>query len=163
MKNMLLSKLKMATAVMLALGVLTWGTVALSYRAFAVKQQQTNKKVGTSSGVGRTPMVEVWQERAVLKDHGDLVYSVAFAPNGKLFATAGADGTVKLWETATRRVKATLQGDESRVYSVAFSPRCWTSRRPPPPRVAGRDRLRPERPKRTKRGIAGNKRRCVRC
>jgi RNA polymerase sigma factor (sigma-70 family) len=122
MKNMLLSKLKIATAVILALGVLTGGTVALSYRALAVKQPQANKKAATSSSGGRTPMVEVWQERAVLKDHGDLVYSVAFAPNGKLFATAGLDGTVKLWETATARLKATLPGDDRGVFSVTFSP-----------------------------------------
>ncbi|HEY7152662.1 MAG TPA: sigma-70 family RNA polymerase sigma factor [Gemmataceae bacterium] len=122
MKNMLLSKLKMATAVLLALGILTGGAVALSYRAFAVKQPQANKKIETRSSGGRTPIVEVWQERAVLKDHGDLVHSVAFAPNGKLFATAGADGTVKLWETATGRVKATLPCGGRSVYSVAFSP-----------------------------------------
>jgi RNA polymerase sigma factor (sigma-70 family) len=122
MKNMLRSKLKMAMALLLAVSFLTGGTLALSSRSFAVKQPQVNKELGARTSGRRAPMVEVWQERAVLKDHGDLVHSVAFAPNGKLFATAGSDGTVKLWETAASRVKATLQADERGVLSVAFSP-----------------------------------------
>ncbi len=122
MNKMLLSKLKMATAALLAVSVLAGGMIALSYRAFAAKEPQVNKKTVTSSGVGRTPRMDVWRERAVLKDHGDLVHSVVFAPSGKWFATAGSDGTVKLWETPPPRVKATLRGHENSVLSVAISP-----------------------------------------
>ncbi|MGH7222641.1 MAG: sigma factor-like helix-turn-helix DNA-binding protein, partial [Gemmataceae bacterium] len=122
MKKMLLAKLKWATAMLLVFGVLTGGTAALSYRVFATKPPQANKKARTPLGAGRTPMVEVWQQRAVLKDHGDLVYGVAFAPNGKWFATAGGDGSVKVWETAHPRLKATLGDHESRALAVTFSP-----------------------------------------
>jgi len=122
MKRMLLTKLKWAMAVLLVFGVLTGGTAALSYRVFATKPARENKKARTPSDAGRTPMVEVWQQRAVLKDHGDLVYGVAFAPKGKRFATAGRDGSVILWETANPRRKATLGGRDSRALSVTFSP-----------------------------------------
>jgi RNA polymerase sigma factor (sigma-70 family) len=121
MKKMLLAKLKWATAVLLVFGVLTGGTVALSYQVFATKPSQKSKKARSRSETERTPLVETWRQRAVLKDHSDLVYSVAFAPRGKLFATAGGDGSVKLWETATPRLKATLGDHESRALSVAFS------------------------------------------
>jgi WD40 repeat protein len=35
---------------------------------------------------------------ATLKGHTSLVFKVAVAPEGKMLATAGGDGTVKLWE-----------------------------------------------------------------
>lgn len=58
--------------------------------------------------------------------HG--VKDVALAPQGDLLATAGDDGTVKLWEIQERRIAGTLtcptreDGGKPLMYSVAFSP-----------------------------------------
>ncbi|MFO0850411.1 MAG: sigma-70 family RNA polymerase sigma factor [Gemmataceae bacterium] len=46
-----------------------------------------------------------WELQAVLKDHGDLVYGAAFAPDGKTFSTIGADSTLTVWDAATRAKK----------------------------------------------------------
>jgi WD40 repeat protein len=48
--------------------------------------------------------------------------SVAFSPDGKTWASARGDRTVKLWDAGTGREKATLRGHTSGVLSVAFSP-----------------------------------------
>jgi WD40 repeat protein len=47
---------------------------------------------------------------------------VAFAPGGRLLATADNDGTVKLWSVATGRRLASLDGRADRLGGVAFSP-----------------------------------------
>jgi WD40 repeat protein len=50
---------------------------------------------------------------------------VAFRPGGTLLATGCADGTVRLWNLATRRPVATIHATTSSVYgvhAVAFSP-----------------------------------------
>ena len=42
--------------------------------------------------------------------HSRVINSVAFAPNGKWFASASDDGTIKLWATANGRLLRTLKG-----------------------------------------------------
>ncbi|MGQ9610940.1 MAG: WD40 repeat domain-containing protein [bacterium] len=54
-----------------------------------------------------------WQE--------DAVYSVAFSPDGKIFASGSADKTVQLWDLRTNGPLKTLEGHTEAVYSIAFS------------------------------------------
>src|SRR5262249_42097400 len=57
-----------------------------------------------------------------LSGHEGVVYGVAFSPNGKLMASAGRDGTVKLWERGSWELRRTLVGHAGGVLGVAFSP-----------------------------------------
>ena len=44
------------------------------------------------------------------KGHTSLVSSAAFSPDGKWVVTASGDNTARVWEAATERSLATLQG-----------------------------------------------------
>ncbi len=60
---------------------------------------------------------------AILTGPADGVTAVAFSPDDTLLATAGRDGTVRLWNPATdRRVGAPLQTGQTGVTAVALSP-----------------------------------------
>ena len=60
--------------------------------------------------------------RRTLVGHAARVSSVAFSPDGTTLASAGEDGTVKLWDPATGRGRCTLVGHDHPVRAVAFSP-----------------------------------------
>src|SRR5262245_25244736 len=68
----------------------------------------------TSDVPGRTLLIAVGA-------HVGAVSYVAFNPDGRLLATRSKDRTVKLWEAATGRLLATLEGHANDVWSVAFS------------------------------------------
>jgi WD40 repeat protein/serine/threonine protein kinase len=60
-------------------------------------------------------------EKRTLSGHTGEVYSVAFSRDGRRLATAGQDGTVKLWDAASGRELLTLRGHARDVNGVSFS------------------------------------------
>lgn len=65
----------------------------------------------------------ITEQRSALIGHVSPVYSVVFSPDGRQVAAGGRDGTIRLWDVATRRpVGAPLTGHRERIYAMAFSP-----------------------------------------
>jgi WD40 repeat protein len=57
----------------------------------------------------------------VVDCHGASVHDVAFSRDGKLVASASADRTVKVWETASAQVIRTFEGHSDWITAVLFS------------------------------------------
>jgi WD40 repeat protein/serine/threonine protein kinase len=58
----------------------------------------------------------------LLEGHTGAVYHLEYSPDGKTLASAGQDGTVKLWDAATGAPLRTLEGHRGDVDWVTFSP-----------------------------------------
>ena len=56
------------------------------------------------------------------QDHSRFVNDVRYAPSGDIFASAGADGKVLLFDGKTADTLKPLAGHQSGVYSLAWSP-----------------------------------------
>ena len=58
-----------------------------------------------------------------LTGHTDVVDAIAFTPDGRTMATAGADHSVRLWDVASRQpLGGPLEAHSGWVSAVAFSP-----------------------------------------
>ena len=98
-----------------------WGTEPLLARGEAGKPAPP----GFSPSPSAKPAVPWWEslKATSLEGHSDWVHSLSFSKDGKTLATASADTTVKLWDTAKLQTKGIeLRGHNRWVLSVAFSP-----------------------------------------
>jgi WD40 repeat protein len=91
------------------------------------QRQTLNQLVRTNANV-RMQVVDGWQqtvyrvkERDRFKGHSAKIESLGFSPDGKTFASASADGTIKLWNLNGRELN-TIKGYSGETFSVVWSP-----------------------------------------
>jgi len=63
-----------------------------------------------------------WKLLGVLRGHDDVVFSVAFSPNGKQLASASFDHLLGLWDVEQLKLVKTFKAHSDFVYAVAFAP-----------------------------------------
>ena len=73
------------------------------------------------SGAVRIFDVATGKTAANFRESKDVIYSLAFSPDGKLLATGGIDPAVRIWNVDQQSVAATLKEARERVLGVAFS------------------------------------------
>jgi WD40 repeat protein/energy-coupling factor transporter ATP-binding protein EcfA2 len=104
-----------------------FASLAVASGQFAIARERVNELLEENLRALRGfELFYLWRavhaDKATLTGHFGSVSSVAFSPDGKMMATASADKTVILWDTARDRIYASLSGHKDRVVSVAFSP-----------------------------------------
>lgn len=88
---------------------------------------------GRTLAFDKSDTIKLWnvstgQEISHLKGHStqsvyiELIFSLAFSPDGKILASGSKDWTIKLWEVNTGREISTLKGHRKYINSVAFTP-----------------------------------------
>jgi RNA polymerase sigma factor (sigma-70 family) len=132
LKGMAVARGTVGLALVLAAGVLVSGVGALVRPVPAARRPAALPAAGLGQPPpGAAPRARAGREGDVLPegalarlggaDSSGAVFCVAVAPDGKVMATAGWDGVVRLWDPATGNELRRFAGHEGWVFSVAFS------------------------------------------
>ena len=111
-------------------GVLDHRLAGLAERTYAIVSSGDGKWLATASGdPGQYGLVRLWSlEKKVarpvrdLSESQDAVFAVAFSPDSKRLATAGADRTIRVYETDTGKLLLQIEDHADWIFDIAFSP-----------------------------------------
>jgi len=93
-----------------------WGT------CLAFSPDSTRIVAATDDGMKIFSAITGEHVPGALNDQSGPVFGVAYSKDSSMLASGGAQGTIKLWDAASGRVRWNANGHSSMVWSVAFSP-----------------------------------------
>ncbi len=76
----------------------------------------------SAKGDLRLYRVSDWKLLATLRGHDDVIFSIAFSPDGKRLVSASFDHTLRLWDIARQQSIRSYAHHSDFVYAVAFAP-----------------------------------------
>ena len=134
-ENLALSPDGKTLAVATAFNILVYDLGNLEAPLFELEGQKTLSRVMfspdgqilASAGSSFDGTIWLWDmpmggvKRAVLEDHTEAIYGIAFSPNGELLASGSRDNSVRVWDVKTGKELFFSQEHDGEVHSVAFS------------------------------------------
>jgi RNA polymerase sigma factor (sigma-70 family) len=130
-RTMLLTKVQNVLAATLVIGLLSSGVGVGTYQVLAQDRGDSSNGVALSAqpeatrAADNAPLGEPVRRIELvqtLRGHTDEVHSVAFSPDGRRLTSAGADGTVRVWDAETGKEIRALHSDKQAIWSLAVSP-----------------------------------------
>jgi tricorn protease-like protein len=112
-------------------GTLERRVPGLGERVYDVAYSPDGQWCATAGGdPGQYGVVTLWkagpdgtlERQSDLAESIDCIFAVAFTPDSKLLAAAGADRAIRIWEPATGKLVATVEDHADWIFDVAFSP-----------------------------------------
>ncbi len=119
-----------AAALLLAVGLVAAATGVLAARGAPAEPPAPARPEGPGpgAGAGAKPGADTGKPIRSLSGHKDRVTSAAYSPDGQWIATAGWDGTARIWDAKTGKevrrldVPATKSYNPAHLYRILFSP-----------------------------------------
>jgi RNA polymerase sigma factor (sigma-70 family) len=120
LREMAVTKLKIAATVLLTVAVTGAGAGLVTYHL----RGQHTPGVASQGDDASVPAAAVNSTQQPFRHLAtdSIVHSIAFAPDGRTLASAGADGTVHLWDIPQGREKNHLPRQHQAILAVAFAP-----------------------------------------
>src|SRR5438105_2207576 len=84
------------------------------------KQQSTETQQSQKPAQGSIP--PGFTLRHTLRGHSDLIFRIAWSPDGRVLASGSKDATIRLWDGQTGQPLKALEGHSRGIYSMAWSP-----------------------------------------
>jgi WD40 repeat protein len=97
-----------------------WGKASLFY-AKALSLFETQEARNRLAHALTMPVLSLKLIRSI-EGHTGYIYKISFSPDGKILATSGEDGTVKLWDASSGKLILSLREHSKAVRYIAFSP-----------------------------------------